>query len=78
MLSLLKSYFMLQCVFSMSEAVYDVIVIGGGTSGLAAVSKLAELGHKNILVLEASNQLGGRIRTTQTTGESLKKFLLKI
>ena len=47
---------------------YDVIVIGGGTSGLATASQLVELGHKNILVLEASNRLGGRIRTTQTSG----------
>ena len=70
MLRIIKLYFIIQCVFSMSEAVYDVIVIGGGVSGLAAASKLAELGHTNILVLEASNRLGGRIRTTQTIGKS--------
>ncbi len=54
----------------MSEAdYYDVIIIGGGVSGLAAASKLLELGHENIIVLEASDRLGGRINTEETTGK---------
>jgi len=53
----------------MSESqTYDVIIIGGGTSGLAAASELSRLGNQNILVLEASDQLGGRIKTAQTPG----------
>ena len=48
--------------------IYDVIIIGGGTSGLAAASELSKLGNKNILVLEASNRLGGRINTSRTSG----------
>ncbi len=53
----------------MSEAdVYDVIIIGGGVSGLTAASILSSLGNENILVLEASDRLGGRIRTEETPG----------
>jgi monoamine oxidase len=40
---------------------YDVIIIGGGAAGLMASKLLSEAG-KNILLLEASGQLGGRIR----------------
>ncbi len=62
-------YIVIQCFFSMSESqTYDVIIIGGGTSGLAAASELSRLGNQNILVLEASDQLGGRIKTAQTPG----------
>ena len=54
----------------MSEAnIYDVIIIGGGVSGLAVASELSELGHEKILVLEASDRLGGRIKTEETPGK---------
>lgn len=47
----------------------DVIIIGGGASGLAAGKKIAKAGKK-IFVLEARNRLGGRIHTLNVTGFS--------
>ena len=38
---------------------YDVIIIGGGVSGLAVAWKLARCGVTNFLVLERADQLGG-------------------
>ena len=56
----------------MSESqIYDVIIIGGGASGLSTACKLIELGHENILILEASDRLGGRIHTIDTPGKIL-------
>jgi monoamine oxidase len=46
---------------------YDVIVIGGGASGLYAAAKLGEQGQK-VLVIEAKDRLGGRIHTVQQPG----------
>ena len=40
---------------------YDIIIIGGGASGLMAAKLLAEAGKK-ILLLEANDRLGGRIQ----------------
>ena len=39
----------------------QVIIIGGGVSGLAAANELIDNNITNIVVLEAQNRLGGRI-----------------
>ena len=38
---------------------YDVVIIGGGSAGLAAAKKCYDLGIKSILVLEKDRDLGG-------------------
>jgi monoamine oxidase len=42
---------------------YDVIVVGGGVSGLSAMSALAKGAKINTLLLEGGNRLGGRAYT---------------
>lgn len=44
-----------------------VLVIGAGISGLAAAKKLKEKGF-NVIILEAQNKVGGRLRTNRTLG----------
>ena len=44
-----------------------VVVIGGGISGLAAAKKLKEKGF-TVIVLEAQDKVGGRIRTDRSLG----------
>lgn len=41
---------------------WDVVVVGGGVSGLAAAGRLAHAG-KSVLLLEARSRLGGRVHT---------------
>ena len=68
-LELKKLAFVFSLIHSLcAQKVYDVIVIGGGVSGLTASAQLIQDGHTNILLLEASNRLGGRVNTVQTTG----------
>ena len=40
---------------------FDYVIIGGGIAGLYAYEKLEERGHKNIILLEANNYVGGRM-----------------
>lgn len=44
-----------------------VVVIGAGISGLAAAKKLKENGF-DVIVLEAQDKVGGRLRTNRTLG----------
>lgn len=44
-----------------------VIVIGAGISGLAAAKRLKEKGF-NVIVLEAQNKVGGRLKTNRSLG----------
>lgn len=46
--------------------IHDTIVIGGGISGLAAARAL-QRGGANVLVLEASDRVGGNLRTERTS-----------
>ncbi len=45
----------------------DVVVIGAGLAGLTCAARLRELGH-DALVLEASDGVGGRVRTDEVDG----------
>jgi len=47
--------------------VFDIIVVGAGLSGLKAASVLENAG-KRVLVIEASNRVGGRIKTEKKEG----------
>lgn len=47
----------------MSKEIWDVIVIGGGPSGMMAASRAAELG-KNVLLLEKNSRLGEKLLIT--------------
>ncbi|XP_046750354.1 uncharacterized protein LOC124413676 [Diprion similis] len=41
-----------------------IVIIGAGTSGIAAASKLYEHGFQDVTILEAENRIGGRVYTT--------------
>ena len=47
--------------------IYDYIIVGGGISGLFMAHKLSDTG-KDILLLESTNRLGGRIFTKKEQG----------
>ncbi|XP_053688028.1 spermine oxidase-like [Sabethes cyaneus] len=40
-----------------------IVIIGAGSAGIAAAAKLVQHGFKNLEILEASDRIGGRIRT---------------
>lgn len=50
-------------ITSTSINIYDAIIIGGGIAGIEAARKLYQNGLTNILLLEAQDYLGGRMKT---------------
>ncbi|XP_057498596.1 polyamine oxidase 1-like isoform X2 [Actinidia eriantha] len=49
-----------------------VIIVGAGVSGISAAKVLAENGVDDIVILEASNRIGGRIRKEEFGGVSVE------
>lgn len=52
----------------------DLVIIGGGSAGMAAAIKAHELGIKDILILEKNNYLGGILNQCIHNGFGLKEF----
>jgi len=52
--------------------VADVVIVGAGLAGLACALRLRELGRE-VLVLEASDGVGGRVRTDEVDGFRLDR-----
>lgn len=53
---------------------YDVIVVGGGVSGLSAAAALERLGVENVLVLEREQECGGAPRHIESPNFGLREF----
>lgn len=53
-----------QCALNKDEVLQEkIVIVGAGSAGIAAASKLLEFGYKNIVVLEAESRIGGRVQT---------------
>ena len=50
----------------------DVLILGAGMSGVAAARTLFEAGVKNFLVLEARDEIGGRMRSAKFAGVTVE------
>lgn len=53
----------------MAYQVHDVVVIGAGMAGLSAAHELVKAGHTDVVVLEAQDYVGGRVKTTMEYGD---------
>ena len=47
-----------------------LLFLGAGAAGLAAASKLHQSGFLNVTILEASNRIGGRVRSSLEFGKN--------
>ena len=46
----------------------SVVIVGAGIAGIAAANHLIKAGFTNVTVYEATEQIGGRIRTAYFKG----------
>jgi monoamine oxidase len=52
------------------ESVADVVVVGAGLAGLSCAKQLSGMGRR-VILLEASDRVGGRVRTDVVDGLNL-------
>lgn len=50
----------------------DVLILGAGIAGIAAGKRLNEAGITNVLILEAQDRIGGRIRKDEVGGVAIE------
>ena len=65
----LKGSVVLLLLFQVAASLYDVIIVGGGLSGLMAAWRLKEA-KVNFLLLESHSELGGRVKTERLKGST--------
>lgn len=58
-----EKFFLIILFFKMSSEIFDVLIIGGGLSGLSAGNYLLDNKINNFLILEARDRVGGRTCT---------------
>lgn len=51
-----------------ASAAQSVIIVGAGMSGISAAKTLSDAGMKDLLILEATDHIGGRIHKTKFAG----------
>lgn len=56
----------------MGKHIHDVIIIGAGIAGLTSAHELARAGTTDVLVLEAQDYVGGRIKTSMDFGDPME------
>lgn len=57
-----------------TKNIKDVVIIGGGSAGMAAAIKLYEAGISNIIIIEREKMLGGILRQCIHDGFGLTRF----
>ena len=57
---------------------YDVIIMGAGISGIAAATQLFMHGITNILIIEAQDYVGGRIKTIEFGDDDSDPYTINI
>ena len=60
--------------FEQQAAVYDVLIIGGGPSGLKVCKSLVEAGVTNVCLLEKKLEVGGRCKTVVEPPDFLRSL----
>ena len=64
---------------NIKNEIYDLVIIGGGLSGLYLLNKLLKENNQlRICLLECSNRLGGRINTIRFKDKSIKSNQINI
>ena len=65
---------LLLCIcYGQQQNEYDVIIMGAGMSGISAATTLYENNVTNILIIEAQNYIGGRMKTINFTDYRLNR-----